>query len=48
MRDIECQFISCGITWRHRHCNTSITFGTEGQNAMKKAIKFYSELTQLV
>ena len=32
--------------WRNLHCRTGITFGTRGQNAMKKAVKFYPVIFQ--
>ena len=35
MRD-KCEFISCWTICRDPRCNTSITYGTKGQNAMKK------------
>ena len=42
----ECEFISCLTIWRHPSCNTSITFGAGGQNAMKRAVKFYPETSE--
>ena len=44
---MECEFISCLTIWRHPSCNTSITFGTGGQNAMKRAVKFYPEISEV-
>ena len=34
--DTERKFISCWTIWCQPHCDNGITFGTGGQNAMKK------------
>ena len=42
--DTECQFVSCSTILCHPHHNMGVTFGTGGQNAMKKTAKFYPEI----